>query len=99
MSIKGIEGMSDADIQNEVAKGGRFVVFPYAISILIMTFYRKSDVHFIKADESAFGKAFPYILLSGVMGWWGLPWGLIRTPQALFHCFSGGEDVTDEVFH
>jgi hypothetical protein len=98
MSIKGIEGLSDEQISAEVAKGGRFVVFPYAISILVMTFYRKSDIHFIKADESAFGKAFPYILLSGLIGWWGFPWGLVRTPQALCHCSTGGEDVTADVF-
>lgn len=99
MSIKGTEGLSNEQIGAEIAKGGKFVVFPYAISILIMTFYRKSDVHFIKAGEGTFGKALPYVLLSSFFGWWGFPWGLVRTPQALFHCLSGGEDVTDEMFN
>ena len=42
-------------------------------------------------------RAFPYSLLTLVLGWWGIPWGLIYTPLALMTNFSGGRDVTAEV--
>jgi hypothetical protein len=33
-------------------------------------------------------------LLSLLFGWWGLPWGPVRTIQALVVNFSGGLNVT-----
>jgi len=95
--IIGIEGMTNEQLQSELSRGGKFVVFPYCISIVIMTFGRSSDIYFIRAGESAFGKGWPFALLSFFLGWWGVPWGLIRTPIALFQTLSGGKDVTSEI--
>ena len=96
---QGIEGLSDEQISAEVARGGRFAVFLYAISILTMTFYRQSDIHCIKADESTFGTARPYILLHGLVGWRGISWGFLRSHVALIYRCSGGEHVTGDVFN
>jgi hypothetical protein len=52
-----------------------------------------------KADEAAFGKALPDILLNELVGWCGFPWGLLPNPQALFHCFSGGEELPCDEFN
>lgn len=86
--------MSDALIREEVGKGAKFVVFEYAISILIMTFKRSSDVHFIRAGEGTFGKALPYTALTLFAGWWGIPWGPIYSVMALVTNLGGGRDVT-----
>lgn len=97
MQIQGIEGLSPEDIQRELRNGGKFVVFSYAVSIVVLTFRRKSDVHFLRAGENAVVAGLPYTLLSLFLGWWGFPWGLIYTPMALATNLSGGEDVTTEV--
>ena len=89
--------MSGLELQMELQKGGKFVIFPYVISLLVITFRRNSGVYFIKADESAVAKSMPYILLSLVVGWWGIPFGIIFTPIAIFTNLRGGKDVTSEV--
>ena len=97
MKIDGIEGMTAADVNAEVAKGGKFVVYQYCISILIMTFRRSSGVYFIKSNENAVMVGFGFTLLSLVAGWWGIPWGPIYTVGALITNLRGGKDVTKEV--
>lgn len=95
--IKGLDGMNDQQIQAELSRGGKFVVFQYCISIVLMTFRRQSDIHFIKAGESTVGKSIGYTLLTLVLGWWGFPWGPIYTIGALIKNIGGGKDVTQEV--
>lgn len=95
--IKGIENMSGTEISLELQKGARFVVYEYAISILVMTFHRSSDITFIKADENAVVKGLGFSFLTLFLGWWGIPWGPIRSVQVLITNFKGGKDVTDRV--
>lgn len=95
--IKGIQGMTNAQINAELNKGAKFVVYQYCISIVVMTFRRSSDIHFIKAGESALTPGLGYSLLSFILGWWGIPWGPIYTIGSLYTNFSGGKDVTQEV--
>lgn len=94
MKIVGIEGMSEEQMQEELANGAKLVYFEYCISILVMTFKRSSDLTFIKKDESAFVKGLGYTLLSLVLGWWGIPWGPIYTIGAVIKNCQGGKDVT-----
>jgi hypothetical protein len=97
MKINGIEGMSVAGVQTEIANGGKFVIFQYCISIAVMTFKRASDIYFIKANDSTFGVSIGYTLTSLLLGWWGIPWGPIYTIGAIGTNLSGGKDVTKEV--
>lgn len=94
MSIEGLEGLSVEKLEEELRKGGEFVVFEYCISIILMTFKRTSDVYFIKNGESAFWRSFPYILISLFFGWWGIPWGPIYTISSIYNNFQGGRNVT-----
>ena len=95
--IKNMEGMTDGQIRSELARGGKFVIFPYTMSFLITTLRRNSDIHFIRAGETTFKYSWKYILLNLLLGWWGFPWGLIYTPGALFKQIAGGKNVTAEV--
>jgi hypothetical protein len=97
MKINGIEGMTVSQVQSEVARGGKFVIFPYCISIIVMTFRRNSDIHFIKEGESALSASIGYILLSLFLGWWGIPWGPIYTISSIYTNLTGGKDVTQEM--
>jgi hypothetical protein len=97
MKIVGIEGMSVGDLQVELQRGGKFVIFQYCVSIVILTFKRPSSIYFVKAGKSAVGKGLVFSIISFLFGWWGIPWGPIYTIQALVVNFQGGKDVTQEV--
>lgn len=97
MTIKGIEGLSADQIKQELRNGGKFVIYQYCISALIMTFKRGSNVYFIRSSESAFVKGLGYTLLSLAFGWWGIPWRPIYTIGSIFTNCKGGKDVTQQV--
>jgi hypothetical protein len=97
MKIKGLDGMTGDQLNQELQAGGKFVVYQYCISIIVMTFRRSSDIYFVKGHESRQLKGMGYTLVSLVLGWWGIPWGLIHTPAAIATNLGGGKDVTSEV--
>jgi hypothetical protein len=97
MSIVGTEGLSDEEIEYELKHGGKFVVYEYCISVILVSFKQPSAVHFVRAGESAVSKGMKYTLLSLVAGWWGFPWGPIYTIWALVVNLRGGNDVTREL--
>jgi hypothetical protein len=97
MKIQGIEGMSTDQLRFELQRGAKLVHYQYCVSVVIMTFRRSSDIYFVPAGESSVSKGVPWILLSLVAGWWGIPWGPIFTIQSLVTNFKGGKDVTAEI--
>jgi hypothetical protein len=94
MTIRGIEGISAGQIQFELERGGRFVLYYYCVSVVLVTFRRPAPVYFIRAGESAVAKGLPWTLLTLLAGWWGIPWGPIYTVQSLVVNLRGGKDVT-----
>jgi len=87
-------GMSPQEVEFEVSRGARFIVYQYAFSVVIMSFRRNSPVTYVKAGENVVVKGLPWTLLTFLVGWWGFPWGLIYTPQVLYKNLQGGTDVT-----
>ena len=96
-----IVGMDDiksgGHLQQEINQGGKFVIYQFCISILVITFKRSSNIYFIIHEQNAVVKGLPYTLLSLILGWWGIPWGPIYTIQSVWLNFKGGKDVTQEV--
>jgi hypothetical protein len=97
VSIKNLEGLSIDQIRDLVDQGGRFVIYKYVISILIMTFQRQSDIIFLRPGESGVKHHIGFTLCSLFLGWWGIPWGIIYTIGALYTNMTGGKDVTFEI--
>jgi hypothetical protein len=97
MKIVGIDRMSTEQINAEVQRGARFVVYPYCISVLVMSFKRSSNIHFVPAGESAAGRRAAFSGVSLLLGWWGIPWGPIWTIGTVFSNLNGGTDVTADV--
>lgn len=97
MKIHGVDGMSNQQLATEISKGGKFVIFQYCFSVVIMSFKRRSDIYFVKGTENAVLKGLKFTLLSVALGWWGLPWGIIFTLQTLATNLGGGKDVTQPV--
>jgi len=97
MKILGIEGMTPEQLNFELQRGGRFVIFQYAISVIVMSFRRASNVYFVRAGEGTTSKSFGFTVLTLLAGWWGIPFGPIFTVQALVTNFRGGKDVSKQV--
>jgi len=98
MKIVGAENMSEDQMRFEIQRGAKLVYYQYAVSILVMSFRRASNIYFIPAGANAIAKGLPWTGLSLLVGWWGIPWGPIWTIQALVTNFRGGKDVTAEIF-
>lgn len=97
--IRGTEGLDPAAVGEEVLRGGRFVLFPYCFSILILTFRRATNVRFLRAGEDGGGTAIGCSIFTLLFGWWGIPWGPIWTISSLITNARGGKDVTGPVLN
>lgn len=90
--------MTPSEIRAEIERGGRFVYYPYCISLLVVTLKRTSGVTFIPPGRGRVVPGLGYALISLLLGWWGIPWGLLYTPQCLWQILvMGGVDVTEDV--
>lgn len=97
MKIKGMEGYTHTDVENEVRRGAKFVMYQYCISVIFMTFKRPSSIYFIPSHRGPYVNGLLFTALSTVLGWWGIPWGPIYTIESLWVNSTGGRDVTREV--
>ena len=93
----GTEGMSIQQIEDDVLRGGRFRIFRYNFSLIVISFQRSSGIYYIRAGHGPGAHAWPWTLLSLVVGWWGIPWGIFFTIQTLYTNCMGGKDVTSEL--
>ncbi len=91
---RAVAGLTVAEVEQAVAKGGRFVVYEYCVSILVASLRGQSRVDFRRPGQGSRWPGVPYALLSLLCGWWGVPWGFIYTPLAILSNLSGGHDVT-----
>lgn len=96
-SIKNIQGLTTNQLNAELRQGGKFVIYEYCISIVVMTFRRSSDIYFIKSTDKSFKYGIGYSILTLFLGWWGIPWGPIYSIGSIINNFKGGKDVTSEV--
>lgn len=98
-AIKNIEGLSPQQVVDEVNRGGKFVMYQYCISIILMTFKQPTDIYFMRAGESGVKHHIGYTIMTFLLGWWGIPWGPIYTIGVLYSNLSGGKDITPEVMN
>jgi hypothetical protein len=98
VAIRGIDKMSLADVENALRAGACFVIYEYCISLFIVTLRRPSDIFFLRPEEIGILRGLPYVFLSFLLGWWGVPWGFVYTPLTIITNLSGGCDVTEEVW-
>lgn len=95
--IKLKEGITFENLNQEIKNGGRFIIFPYCISIVAISFRLFSSAIFIRKSESITRYQVYYNLVSLLFGWWGLPWGPIHTIKSIVTTTNGGLDITEDV--
>jgi len=74
----------------------REVFYEYCVSLLFVTLRRPSRLYRVRPGLPAVLTGLPYTLLTLLLGWWGIPWGLIYTPLVLATNLAGGRVVTPE---
>jgi uncharacterized RDD family membrane protein YckC len=96
MTIQNLNGRSPDSLKQALQNGSKAVFFMYTISFIVMTLRRNSGIYILEQGEDHWKYSWKYSLISFLLGWWGLPWGFIYTPQALYvNAIDGGKDVTD----
>lgn len=94
-----LEHIHPQELIDELHRGGRIVIYDYCISLIVISFQRSSEPVLVRAGESAVMRGMPYTLLSLLVGWWGIPFGIIFTLMSLFTNLRGGKDITDEYMY
>ncbi len=96
MTLKEFLMLPEKNQKQELEYGGRFVIFYYTISFIVLTFRLKSKPYFIAHDEYAFKHGWKYFLISFLLGWWGIPSGIAFTLISLYYSFKG-KNVTEKL--
>ena len=81
----------------ESAGEARYVVYEYCISIVAVTLRRPTRPIRLRPGQRAWLYGLPYVVVSLLFGWWGLPWGVVYTPMTIFSNLYGGCDITSQV--
>ena len=87
--IRGIEGMKHGELDFEIQRGGKFVLFQYCVSVVVLTFRRPSDIYFLRSGRKSCCEGAALHLALAVAGWWGIPWGPIYTIQSIYNNSRG----------
>ena len=91
-----IKKLSVTELQTAIESGSRVLIFPYCISVGIMSFRRHSGPRLVGERESAFAASLPWLAITLIAGWWGIPWGIFWSLESVFFCVTGGRDITNE---
>lgn len=88
---------ASAPLLFDIRNGTRFVVYQYAMSVIVMSFLRPSKIETIGQNESRFVRGLKYSGISLLAGWWGIPAGPIFTIASIVRNCRGGVDITAAV--
>lgn len=94
--IRGIAGLAREEIDAELRQGARFVQYRYCVSFVALTFVPHSAIYFVRRGQDARLKGLLYSAVSGLLGWWGIPWGPYCTMASIAINTRGGKDVTEQ---
>ena len=73
LGVPGAEGLTHRQLMEDIGRGGRFVLFMYAISVVFMRFRRSTGFRFVRASDGVGAGAWGPTLLTLITGWWGIP--------------------------
>jgi hypothetical protein len=83
------------EIRTHVSAGARLVRFEICVSFVFATVRRQSPLYLTDSWQERYLRGFCYSVLALFLGIWGVPWGLIWTPWAIWVNLTGGVDETE----
>lgn len=97
LCLVGTRPLFAEELRTRVALGARCVRFEFCFSLLLFTVRRQSPVHLTTSWQQRYVRGLWYSLLALLLGPWGVPWGVLWTPWAIWVNTTGGADCTAEV--
>jgi hypothetical protein len=97
LELRGTRPLFAEELRTRIAAGARCVRFEYCFSLLFFTIRRQSPVYLTHSWQQRYLWGLWYSALALVLGPWGVPWGLLWTPWALWVNTTGGVDCTDTI--
>ena len=95
--LRGSRPLFNEELRTRIAAGDRCVRFEFCFSLLLVTVRRQSPVYLTRSRQHRYLCGLGYSALALLLGPWGVPWGLVWTPWALWVNATGGVDCTAEV--
>lgn len=83
------------EIRARVEAGARLVRFEFCVSALVVTIRRQSGVYLTTSWQERYLRGLWYSFAALLLGPWGVPWGFVWVPWAVWVNLSGGVDETD----
>jgi len=85
-----------ADTDQYAQPDGRVkdVVFACCVSCGILTWVHWSRPYRISSRTQGLLRGFPFSVATLLLGWWGLPWGILLSPRAIWTNCTGGVEVS-----
>lgn len=75
----------------------RYIIFSQVTSFIILTI--RTPIQGIFCPKCAEGKAIESAITTWLLGWWGLPWGLIYSVSTIFQNLLGGNKPNEVNAH
>jgi hypothetical protein len=96
IQLAGSRPLFPEEIRTRVSTGARLVRFEICLSFLFATIRRQSPLYLTESWQERYMRGFCYSVLTLFFGLWGIPWGLIWTPRAIWVNLTGGVDETEK---
>jgi hypothetical protein len=97
LDFRGSRPIFEEELRTRLAAGARCVRFEFCFSLLFVTVRRQSPVYLTNSWQERYLRGLWYSFLALLLGPWGVPWGLLWTPWAIWVNTTGGADCTAEV--
>lgn len=97
LELHAFSNTSEKDFLGLLHNGHRFVVYQYAISVVVYSFRHPTRMYSSKTRSQAILKGLPWTFLTFLLGWWAFPAGPVFTINCLTANLSGGVDVSSDI--
>ncbi len=97
LHFRGFRPLFVEELRTRLAAGARCVRFEFCVSLLFFTLRRQSPIYLTHSWQERYVRGLGFSFLAILLGPWGVPWGLLWTPWAIWVNTTGGADCTHEV--
>ncbi|MFB6340108.1 hypothetical protein ACE1ET_00215 [Saccharicrinis sp. FJH62] len=86
------------ELSSKIDQGARFIVFQYCVTVFFAVVLKRFSPAILIEDSKEMDHfRRKYNLLSGIFGWWGIPWGPFWSMASVRINREGGFDLTDDI--